>query len=215
MLNIAFNIISLGRQKSKDRIYQSAALGYHEEASLHSLFFITLLVATGIIFAQIDLYKSAQEVHKHAQELHEKTLTLNNRVTTSLTDTHDANKTSNFLLNPRHELESIKNAMPNKIKSSKELLYKTDQALTSVMLSWFLAIFLIMSTINFYIRTQKINLIITAYNQSIKIIAPHIDQASKLILEQRFALMQTQEDYTLLSSDINNIAQANNVALLN
>ncbi len=58
-----------------------------------------------------------------------------------------------------------------------------------------------------------VNVVITNYHQTLRILGVHLTQEERLKIEQKFALMKTKNDYINIENDFARIALENNLAI--
>lgn len=72
-----------------------------------------------------------------------------------------------------------------------------------------------MSVFIFYrfMMINRINLVITNYEQCLKAVRPFLAESESMLIEQRYALMTTKEDYLAIICDLEAVAKNNNTVL--
>ena len=107
------------------------------------------------------------------------------------------------------------NAYYNMFKFKKEQIkyFLQEDIGEYIMIVVLIFIFLSMMIVYRFLEINKINLVVTYFQQCLRILGPHLTVGDRLRLEQAFALLENKEAFEDLIKELNEIAEASGTQL--
>lgn len=201
--SIVFTIITFGAKRAQDNIYKSAAMGHHDLPSLDNLVAMNALLVGVVFLSLFYIYlgmsppenpiisrKSFMECLERKGEAREE----------CFLRALPENYKNCFEKDGVEQDECIKIAFKEEFMPEFQRMFLVGLFLTVVI---FYKIY----------SVSKVNLIVTYYDQCLKVIRPSIDDGRYHLFQQRYALMSTREDYEKIISEMEHIAKENGISL--
>lgn len=198
-----FTIITFGAKRARDNIYKAAAKGHHDLPSLDNLVSINTLficiVFLSLFFLYLDMSPPDSRIisHKSFRECLEKKGEARKEC---FSRALPENYKNCFEKDGAEQDECIKIALKEEFMPELQRLFLVG---------------LFMTVIIFYkiYSVNKVNLIVTYYDQCLKVIRPSIDDGRYHLFQQRYALMSTKEDYEKIIGEMEDTAKENGISL--